>query len=317
MTFKPFKVISFTISLLTCVILLTSETFAQQEDDVIRIESSIVVVNAVVTDKNDKPVTGLKKKDFEIYVDGKLLDAELVTSFSTEETPFAVVILIDTSGSMEEKMTLARSAAIKFLEGIRESDSVAILNFDTKINLVQDFSNSQYVDDMVFNLKAQGMTVLNDAIYEAAKMLSKREEVRRAIVVLSDGADTFSRHSADKALQAALAANAVIYTVDMSSANANSRERMMGQAALRSFAERSGGRFIKTPGGVALQGAFKDIVSELGNQYTLTFFVPEELQDGKWYSIEVKVKREGVKVRAREGFSTSKKSDKQKSDKQK
>ncbi len=286
---------------LFCIMLFLSIcVFPQQTDDeVIRVDSSIVVVNAVVTDKSGRPINGLKRNDFELYVDGNLQD---ITSFSTEETPFAAVILIDASGSMEERIRIARAAAIRFLQGIRDEDVVAICSFDSKVNLLQDFSNSRDIEEAIFDLKADGMTVLNDAIFRASAMLAERPEKRRAIIILSDGADTFSKISADKALSAALGVNAIIYTVDMSSPQANPRERMESQAALRRFAERSGGRFITTPGGFALQQAFKEIVSELGNQYTIVFHPSESKDEGGWHSIEVRVKREGAKVRAREGY---------------
>ena len=104
------------------------------------------------------------------------------------------------------------------------------------------------------------MTVLNDAVYEAAQALKGRKEKRKAIIVLSDGADTRSGRSASKALKAALATNATIYTVDMSALNTGGKRRMQNQGALKRFAKKSGGRFIKTPGGVAMRKAFESIV---------------------------------------------------------
>jgi Ca-activated chloride channel homolog len=271
-----------------------------QEEDVIKIDSSIVVVNAVVTDKNGNPILGLKRNDFRLFVDGV---EESVASFSAEETPFAAVILIDTSGSMEGRISLARSAAISFLDGLRSEDVVAIYNFDSKFSMIQDFSNGRDIADAIFDLSAKGMTILNDAIYEASKLLAGRQEKRRAIIVLSDGADTRSKTSTDKALKTALEANALIYTVDMSPINATGREKLQNQGVLRFLAEKSGGFFIETPGGQALRDAFKKIVTELGNQYTLTFQLSESRMDGKWHTIEVKVNREGARVRARKGFN--------------
>lgn len=285
------------LKVLTTVFLFSLICFSQEEE-VIRVESPLVIVNAFVTDKSGRPILGLKEKDFSLFVEGEY---QQISSFSTEETPFAAVILIDTSGSMENKISLARSAAIRFLQEIREKDFVAILSFDSKVNIIQDFSNSRDIEDLIFELKAKGMTVLNDAIYEAAALLSKRLEQRRAIIVISDGADTFSKRSAEKVLQTALEANVIIYTVDMSSPSAGS-DRILHQAVLRNFAEKSGGRFITTTGGFALQDAFRQIVEELGKQYTLTFFPPESKMDGRWYSIQVKVKNEDLKVRHRKTF---------------
>jgi len=275
-----------------------------QEEEAIKVDASIVVVSVIVTDKNDSPVLGLERSNFRLFVDGS---EEQFSSFSKEETPFAAVILIDSSGSMEEQMSLARSAAINFLNNLRSEDVVAIYNFDSKLSMIQDFSNSPDVADALFDLSAKGMTILNDAIYEAAKLLSQRPEQKRAIIVISDGADTRSKVTADKALRAALAANALIYTVDMSSMNTKNQERLQNQGVLRNFAEKSGGFFIAASGGQALRDAFKRIVTELANQYTIIFHLPESKADGKWHTIEVKVVGRGdVRVRARKGFNAPK-----------
>ena len=239
------------------------DKISAQDDDVISVDSSIVVLNASITDQSGKAVGGLGQKLFKVFEEG--VEQE-ITAFSAEETPFAVVILLDTSGSMEQRVSLARSAALQFLNGLRIDDNASIYAFDTEVKLVREFSNSRDLGDLFYDLKAEGMTVLNDAIFTAAQALGKRPEKRRAIVVLSDGADTMSKRNADKALQAAFAVNATIYTVDMSSVTDNSRERLQNQGVLKNFAEKTGGRFVSTPGGVAMRDAFKRIVEELGSQ---------------------------------------------------
>lgn len=285
------------------VLCLAVAAAAQNDDEPIKIDSQLVVINATVTAADGKPATGLKKSHFEVLEDGKLQQIEF---FLSEETPFAAVILLDTSGSMEERVSMARSAAIEFLGGLRTDDVAAIYNFDSKVSLVQDFSEAHYLVDGFFDLKSDGMTVLNDAVLAGAKSLQDRPEKRRAIIILSDGADTRSSASSDKALRAALAANAVIYTVDMSAVSDNSRGRMQNQAVLKSFAERSGGRFVSTPGGRALSDAFKKIVAELGVQYTIGYSPANSAKDGKWREIEVKTSREGLTVRSRKGYYASK-----------
>jgi Ca-activated chloride channel family protein len=196
---------------------------------------------------------------------------------------------------------------MQFLDGLRTDDVTAIYNFDSKVSLIQDFSNSRDIVENIFDLKAKGMTVLNDAIYKAAQELAKRPEKRRAIVVLSDGADTISGRSADKALKAALSADVTIYTVDMSAIETNGRERMQNQGVLKNFAEKSGGRFIPTAGGLAMREAFKNIVAELGRQYTLSFQPPETKHDGKWHTIELKHSNAELTIRTRKGYNAPKK----------
>lgn len=292
--------------LLLTLFVLTTLAFpvTAQEDDVIRVDSAVVILNATVTDRTGRPVLGLRRNQFGVIEDGKPQKIEV---FETETSPFAAVVLLDSSGSMEERINLARSAAISFLDGLRVDDVAAVYNFDTTISLVQDFSNSRDIVERIFDLKSVGMTVLNDAIVKAAGELMKRGERRKAIVVLSDGADTKSGASADKALRAALEANATIYTVDMSSPDSgNARDRMLSQAALKGFAERSGGLFIAAPGGAALRDAFRNIVKELGTQYTIGYQPTNNAKDGKWRKIEVTVSGSDANVRTRKGYSTAK-----------
>lgn len=275
-----------------------------QNDEPISVDASIVVANVSVTDSNGKAVTGLERRLFRIFEDGV---EQKLESFSSEDTPFAAVILLDTSGSMEGRVSLARSAAIQFLDGLRADDFVAIYNFDSKVKLVQDFSNSRDIRDQVYDLKSDGMTVLNDAVYKASELLSARPEKRKAIIVLSDGADTMSGKSADKALQNALTAGATIYTVDMSAINDNSVGRRTNQLVLKDFAEKTGGKFIATPGGQAMREAFRSIVGEIGVQYTLAYSPINTQKNGKWRAIEVRVTRPNLSIRTRKGYKAPKK----------
>lgn len=291
------------LSALFLLISFCVSAFAQDDDEVVTVDSSIVVLNATITDAKGRHVPGLDQNQFTVLENGVEQD---ISTFAAEETPFAAVVLLDTSGSMEQRISLARSAAIRFLDGLRESDNAEIYRFDSKVSLVQKFSNSRDVTEKLFELKADGYTALNDAVYRAAVDLSTREEKRRAIIVLSDGADNRSGRSADKALKAALAANAVIYTVDMSGVNTGGLERMQNKGVLRNFAEKSGGMFIETPGGAAMRLAFEKIVSELGTQYTIAYEPKNSAKDGKWRAIELRVAKPNLSIRTRKGYHAHK-----------
>ena len=299
------KIISgFRFSLfLSCLMVTAIFIKAQTVDETIKVESSLVVLNATITDGKGKPVAGLKQNQFQIFEDGK---EQKIEFFAAEKTPFAAVILLDSSGSMEKRVSLARSAAIQFLDRLRSDDVTAIYNFDSKISLVQDFSNSRDIYEGVFDIKADGMTILNDAIFNAAQQLAKRPEKRRAIIVLSDGADTFSKNSADKALKAALTANATIYTVDMAAIDFSVKERMQYQGVLKNFAEKTGGKFISTPGGVAMREVFKATAEELGTQYTFGYQPTNTVKDGKWRTIEIKTSKTDLNIRTRKGYNATK-----------
>ena len=298
------KPIATLLTLASLFFILQVSTFAQSDDDVISVDSSLVILNATITDRNGDPATGLNKNFFEIYEDGQKQE---IAFFETQDTPFAAVILIDTSGSMEQRVSLARSAAIKFLENLRVDDNVAIYNFDSKVSIVQEFSNLRDLTHRAFDLKANGWTALNDAIYEASVALEKRPEKRKAIVVLSDGADTRSRKSSKKALRKALDIDATIYTVDMSSLNTGGKQRMQNQGALKNFAKKSGGRFVKTPGGVEMRSAFVSIAKELGTQYTLGYYPTNQKRDGKWRAIDLKLADDKLAARTRKGYNSPKK----------
>ena len=293
--------------------LLVIATFAspttlrsKQDDDVIRTNTELVVLNVTVTDKGGQYVPGLRLSDFTIFEDGKQVPIEVISSFSVYESPFASVVLLDTSGSMESRLSLARSAAIRFLDRLRDEDVAAVYKFDSKVEQVQEFSGGRDLAPMAYGVKATGMTTLNDAIVDAAKALASRPEKRKAIVVLSDGLDTFSKASADKAIESALAIGASIYAVDMSATDGNASRNQQSAAVLRGFAEKSGGRFVATPGGPALRDAFASIADELGHQYTIAFRPLSERRDGKWHKLDVKTSRSDLVVRSRKAYRVPK-----------
>jgi Ca-activated chloride channel homolog len=275
----------------------------QQDDEVVRVNSDLVVLNVTVTDKHGAYVHGLKRADFKLFEDGQ---EQALAGFGEEETPFAAALLLDISGSMEGRIALARSAAIRFLDGLRPDDNVAVYSFHSEVRQVQDFSFTRDLAPVVFALDARGMTVLNDAVVRAAGDLAVRTEKRRAIVVLSDGADTHSAASTDKALNTALAAGATLYTVDLSDRNAPRAATMAGSAVLTNFAMRSGGRYLATPGGQELRTAFASIVEELSNQYTLSYRPTNRARDGRWRAIELKISHPDDTARTRRGYRAPK-----------
>ena len=115
-----------------------------------------------------------------------------------------------------------------------------------------------------------------------------------------------SGNSAEKALRAALAAGATIYTVDMSSTDEVNNRRALNQGVLKNFATRSGGTFVEATGGPELRDAFKRIVEELGSQYTIAYQPKEAKKDGKWHAIEVRIDKANLTIRSRKGYHAPK-----------
>ncbi len=294
------------ILLLLAVLCASAVVVVAQDDDVIRTNTELVVLNITVTDKGGQYVKGLKVSDFKVYEDGIEVKSNMIASFSLQESPYAAVVLLDSSGSMEARFSLARSAAIRFLDGLRPEDVAAVYRFDSKVERVQEFSGGRDLAPTAYAIRAKGMTTLNDAIVEASKTLAERPEHRKAIVILSDGMDTFSKASSDKAVESALAVGASIYAVDMSSLEVAGTTTRQSAASLKGFAEKTGGRFVATPGGPALRDAFTGIANELGQQYTISYRPMNTKRDGKWRALEVKVQREDVTVRTRKGYRAPK-----------
>jgi len=289
------------------IILQISATLTcAQDDDVVRVNTDLVVLNLTVTDRAGNYVRALRASDFKVFEDGKEIDPKLIVGFTLQEAPYASVVLIDSSGSMEQRIVLARSAAIRFLDGLREEDVAAVYRFDSKVQRVQDFSGGRDLAPMGYAIRAKGMTTLNDAVVEAAQALADRPEKRKAIVIISDGADTFSKASSDKAVESALAVGASIYAVDMSSIEMAGAGHRQAAMSLKGFAEKTGGRFIATPGGPELRDAFASIADELGHQYTLAYRPPNRTRDGKWRTLEVRVNKPELNVRTRKGYRVPK-----------
>lgn len=295
-----------TILFLLAFLCINVVVFAQ-DDDVIRVNTDLVVLNITVTDKAGQYARGLKPSDFKVYEDGVEVKPNMIASFSLQESPYAAVVLLDSSGSMEARFSLARSAAIRFLDGLRPEDVAAVYRFDSKVERVQEFSGGRDLAPIAYAIRAKGMTTLNDAIVEASKTLADRTEIRKAIVVLSDGMDTFSKASSDKAVETALAVGASIFAVDMSSLEVAGTSGRQSAASLKAFAEKTGGRFIATPGGPALRDAFTGIADELGHQYTISYRPVNTKRDGKWRTLEVKlVAKDDLTVRTRKGYRAPK-----------
>jgi Ca-activated chloride channel family protein len=275
-------------------------------EDVISMETNLIVVNATVTDALEKYVSGLKLEDFKILEDTA---PQRILELTVEDAPFAAAILLDASGSMGNKLSLARAACGNFLSELRDGDMVAVYSFSGfKVKTLQDFSESREAPEAVWDMNARDETPLYDAIVKAADALAERPERRRAIIVISDGGDTKSKASIDEATRKTMEANALIYAVDMSDrAVFKSDRKDNGAEVMKMLAAKTGGRFIATPGGAQLRDAFAGTVEELRRQYTLTYDSTNEKRDGKWRAIEVRLGQPGLNVRARQGYYARKK----------
>jgi Ca-activated chloride channel family protein len=290
-----------TLLLVFSLMAATHRAGGQQDDEPLRLSADLVLTTVTVTDSNGKFVPGLTIDDFVLLEDGV---PQKIDHFSAEDTPFSAAILIDSSGSMRTKIRQARLAAAKFQDLIRPTDAVAVYSFNTEVQRVQDFSSERDISNRVFNIEARGQTRLLDCMNAAIEALDERTERRRAIVVISDGADTNSQIDFKTVLKHALQADVLVYTVDLVDPSFPSRspEDVRSSLLLQEIAEKSGGRYIKSTGGPQLDKAFESVVMELRRQYTLGFYPPKGYTGGQYHKLDVKLKRPGLKWRSRQGY---------------
>jgi Ca-activated chloride channel family protein len=181
----------------------------------------LVSLNVTAADASGHYVTELDQNQFQVFEDGVL---QKVTFFNRGNLPIALSILLDTSASMEEKLETAQDAATGFIKRLRTDDLAQIIDFDSRVQIAQTFTNNMpELESAIRKTNAGGSTSLYNAIYIALKELKKTrvtssEQIRRqAIVVLSDGEDTSSLVSFDEVLELAKRSETAIYAIGLRS----------------------------------------------------------------------------------------------------
>ena len=284
-----------------------ANALAQQEQPAFRAGIDVVSLNVTVTDGNNRYVTDLGADSFQIYEDGALQE---VSFYNRTQLPIALALLMDTSASMNERMSTAQEAAVGFAERLRAEDLGSIIDFDSRVEILQGFTNS--LDDLKLAIRrtsAGGSTSLYNAIYISLKELEKidattTEDIRRqAIVVLSDGEDTSSLVDFEEVLELAKRSNTTIYTIGLKSQDLRSvRGFREADFVLRQLAQETGGRAFFPKQVDDLPEIYERISDELSSQYTLGYTSKNPLQDGKWRRLVVRVDRPNVAARTKQGY---------------
>ena len=284
-----------------------ANALAQQEQPAFRAGIDVVSLNVTVTDGNNRYVTDLGADSFQIYEDGALQE---VSFYNRTQLPIALALLMDTSASMNERMSTAQEAAVGFAERLRAEDLGSIIDFDSRVEILQGFTNS--LDDLKLAIRrtsAGGSTSLYNAIYISLKELEKidattTEDIRRqAIVVLSDGEDTSSLVDFEEVLELAKRSNTTIYTIGLKSEDLRSiRGFREADFVLRQLAQETGGRAFFPKQVDDLPEIYERISDELSSQYTLGYTSKNPLQDGKWRRLVVRVDRPNVAARTKQGY---------------
>ena len=290
------------------VTLAVATAIAQQPDQpAFRTGIDLVSLNVTVTDGDNRYVTDIEQASFQLYEDGALQD---ITFFTRTQLPIALALLMDTSASMTEKMSTAQQAAIGFAERLRDEDQASVVDFDSRVDILQGFTHSiAELKAAIRRTSAGGSTSLYNAIYISLKELGKVgattvDEIRRqAIVMLSDGEDTSSLVEFDEVLELAKRSDTVIYSIGLRSRDIRTRRGFReADFVLRQLAQETGGRAFFPEQAEDLPAIYQRISDELSSQYTLGYISKNPLQDGRWRRIVVRVDRPNVAARTKQGY---------------
>lgn len=277
---------------------------SEGEDQTITVDVDLVNVLFSVRDKKGGLYTGMAEEDLRVYEDGKL---QTITNFSSEtDLPLTVALLVDTSGSIRDKLRFEQEAAIEFFFSTirRRKDQGMLVAFDSGVDLLQDFTdNAETLADAVRKLRAGGGTSLYDAIYLAIGEKVATKSGRKVLIVISDGDDNASKISMTETLEMAQKNDVAVYTISTNStANFGTKEQRRGDRTLKTFAEETGGRAFFPFKLQELAVSFADISQELRSQYTMAYIPTNRARDGSFRKIEVKPTKKGYKVKARKGY---------------
>ncbi|GBC77942.1 hypothetical protein HRbin08_01428 [bacterium HR08] len=269
--------------------------------EVISLHSDLVLVTVNVLGPRGEWLTGLGPEDFEILEDGV---PQRIVFFSGEAgLPLRLVVLVDTSLSVKGRLEFEKQAIARFFRSVmRPRDLAALISISTEAVLRQGLTEdvAQLVT-AVRGLKAEGATALYEAVVMAAEFLASVEG-RRAIVLLSDGRDTVSRVTLAHALRRVQEVGATVYAINVEEPiSANVRE-LIGETALEVLARQTGGEVFSPTQLEELDPIFARVTEQLRTQYVLGFYSTNEARDGAFRRLTVRVKREGVIARAREGY---------------
>jgi Ca-activated chloride channel family protein len=297
------------------------QNIPQQQQPTIRNSTTLVRMVATVMDRHRSFVTDLDKKDFKILEDGQPQDIQ----FFVRETdlPLRIGLLLDTSNSIRPRLQFEQDAAVDFLSNVvrRHKDMAFLMTFDNEPEVIQDWSGDlSYLVDAIHKQRAGGGTALNDAIYLASQKLltpplpdGQDKDVRRVLVVISDGDDNLSDHAPSEALDAAIRSEIAIYAISTNtqwvSVDDESKPQKYhldpGDKVLQQFADESGGRVFFPYRVDDLAQSFLDIGNELRSQYFIAYSPANAAATGKFHKIDVQVDRKGLVVRTRKGYYAS------------
>lgn len=285
----------------------TSNPPASNVDDVPLIQVRAEEVNVVftVTDKRGRFIKDVKREDLNI-LDNKQPIKELRGFSAQTNLPLRVGLLVDASASIRDRFKFEQESAIEFLHQILRpaEDKAFVLAFDSTHELTQPMTNStEKLSHGIRMIRPGGGTALYDAVYWACRdiLLKNRESVnvRRALIVLSDGDDNQSRVTREEAIEMAQRAEVIVYTISTDTSNTINS---VGEKVLARISEATGGRSFRPFKLEDVADAFTDIQDELRSQYAIAYKPADLIADGSFRTIDIQLPQKKFKVRARKGY---------------
>jgi len=311
------------------------------EGDVIRFDTALVMVPVSVLDRNGRYVPLLRKDQFRLAENGI---NQKIAYFATTDSPFSVVLLIDTSGSTQMRLEDIQDAAIKFVEKLKPTDSVMVMSFDDRIQVqCKATTDRDVIEKAIRRTRTGGGTRLYDAVDDILRKQLQTITGRKAVVLFTDGVDTTShRASYDSTLRLAEESDAPIYSVDYDTSGmgggmgrgtggrgtifgipfptpgipgstipgSNPGDYRRAVAYLHALSNQTGGRFYSGDTQFGVGQAFTWIAEELGRQYSLGYYPSTPGKEGERRQIKVRVTESDMVVKARDSYIYSDKSKK-------
>src|SRR6187402_1721221 len=275
-------------------------TVALADQQVFRSTVQTVPIYATVLDSSGRLVPDLKQEDFEVFDNNK---PAVITSFAAEVQPIAVVVALDTSGSMTLVLDLVKSAAEAFVLRLLPADRARIVSFDDKIRWSPNFTSDRdkLIEHLRMGIQYGNGTRLWDAMYESVSVL-KEEETRKVVLVLSDGEDYGSRLGGNDVLTKAQDDHVMVYTIGLRNRYFNGAQWVTSQPdrTLKKMSAQTGGGWFELSRTTELNSTFSKIADELHRQYLLA--ISPTTNDGKPHVLNVRVKTPGMTARARQSY---------------
>lgn len=278
----------------------------QQQAPTFRSGIDVVSFGVTVVDKKGNFVTDLGPGDLEVYEDGQkqTLKFFIPCGSTADMAPLHLGALFDISGSMEEDLTFARSAAIKFLNSLSEARDFTLVDFDTEVRVAR-FSQAEFARlvERIRTRKAEGYTALWDALgvyLDGASM----QDGRKILVLYTDGGDNASNINFNELLDLLKASDVTVHAIGFLEHQSPSM-KMDQRMRLQRIVEITGGQAFFPTSMKDLDGAYQKVAAEIDAQYTVGYLSTNTKQDGTWRKVEIKVAKPGtkdLKIRTRQGY---------------